>query len=660
MLFKFLFLLLFLVPGMAFPTETAPKSIKRYALLVGIDQYADPKIEPLQQAVADVKRFQFLLGAQEYNFDQVLTLVDKEATRDAFKAALEKLEGLAQADDLILIFFAGYGTQIPDRSNKKEADNKNEMLVFYDTIYGTDNGLVDDDFWPILNQLYRKSSNLTLILDCGSSGSVVRDTIEGRRSRQLAMPASVKFSMEGALLKNTPDLDPQSLSKMIVVSAAPDGDPAEEDDQGGLLTQGLIRVLSDQQVSKTWGLVQKELYRQKLSQNLVLVQGDLEKIVFSNARRLRGNAWMVVPPDGSNNAEKLIQVEGPFMAGMGKGAEMRIYDANLSGGDLYDPAKAKAWIRILDAGTFKALGEPFSGDQKIVAGDLAVLALPGNHLNHLEIRLRPFEEPGGLPPSLAESIREAVTAHEEAKIMVRIVERGAELEYARREDGAVLLLDPAERTLYLFQEENEAATAAAILGNLLQQVRIKALLGLKGEGGTIFADERTLEVQIIPSDQGEVACQKRGFESQTKALVQTIPLCNFWVVKVRLNPNCKKPLRVGGLYLTASGSILNFPLDNQAVILEPGQSHEFSDDVFLSGPPLETLSHVLVFGTEKDQPISWHLLADTSRNADFSKANSLSKLLGRYLSPSLRGEGGEIEVNRSSWCLSSLPIKVVE
>jgi VWFA-related protein len=77
-----------------------------YALVIGIDRY--PKWPQLQYAVKDARAITAFLQTQ--NYDQVITLYDQQATKQAIISAMQdQLAQKLKSKDRVLIFFAGHG-----------------------------------------------------------------------------------------------------------------------------------------------------------------------------------------------------------------------------------------------------------------------------------------------------------------------------------------------------------------------------------------------------------------------------------------------------------------------------------------------------------------------------------------------------------------------
>jgi hypothetical protein len=95
------------------PDGSAPKTGKRYVLVIGINTYANwPR---LNTAVSDAKGFANLLDAR-FGYESAFPpLTDKQATRDNIESLIDDdLRSKLKPDDDLVIFFAGHGTTRTD------------------------------------------------------------------------------------------------------------------------------------------------------------------------------------------------------------------------------------------------------------------------------------------------------------------------------------------------------------------------------------------------------------------------------------------------------------------------------------------------------------------------------------------------------------------
>jgi len=77
------------------------------ALIIGINDYKDPKIQDLETPVNDAKAMAKLLR-ERYGF-QVKLLLGRKATKKAIYKALRSLASSTKPNDSILIYYAGHG-----------------------------------------------------------------------------------------------------------------------------------------------------------------------------------------------------------------------------------------------------------------------------------------------------------------------------------------------------------------------------------------------------------------------------------------------------------------------------------------------------------------------------------------------------------------------
>jgi len=90
-----------------------PAYARRHALIIGINAYTDPAFSDLGYAVADSEAVaEILIGDYGFAQDDVLLILNEDATKDAIEEALEDwacdYDRIGE-DDLLVVFFAGHG-----------------------------------------------------------------------------------------------------------------------------------------------------------------------------------------------------------------------------------------------------------------------------------------------------------------------------------------------------------------------------------------------------------------------------------------------------------------------------------------------------------------------------------------------------------------------
>jgi len=138
-----------------------------YALVVGVSKYADGG--DLGSTDDDARAFaqRLLDRSQQWKPENVILLIDEQATANAFKAALSDLAARTTPADLLVIFFSGHGTSWHDRPPYDEWDGWDEALCFHD---GVD--LSDDELETLLSGV--SAGRLLAIFDTCNSGGMIR------------------------------------------------------------------------------------------------------------------------------------------------------------------------------------------------------------------------------------------------------------------------------------------------------------------------------------------------------------------------------------------------------------------------------------------------------------------------------------------------------
>jgi hypothetical protein len=153
---------------------------KIQALVVGIDNYNDPRIRNLSGCIADARAWQSALknlGAQ------VTLLLDDVATQAAVHAWLKNHIRNAGEGDVLVFCFAGHGTRRP--GTQGEADGQDDFLVLSPR---STNYLLSDNLIRAELQGLAAGASCYLIMDCCHSGTLL-ELGDGSRARFADLPA---------------------------------------------------------------------------------------------------------------------------------------------------------------------------------------------------------------------------------------------------------------------------------------------------------------------------------------------------------------------------------------------------------------------------------------------------------------------------------------
>lgn len=188
-------------------TETLRTQPTRRGLLIGIDQYPLIPGANLSGCVHDaVNLARILCERFQFAREDLVMLLNEQATRDRILAELTALAQRTQPDDVVVVHYSGHGCQIPALDNS-EVDGFNETLVAADSGRGAlpNRDILDDELALLFAQIREKTAYLTVIFDCCHSGTGTRDVF-GAKSRglppDLRAGAAAKAQHTRALSKN--------------------------------------------------------------------------------------------------------------------------------------------------------------------------------------------------------------------------------------------------------------------------------------------------------------------------------------------------------------------------------------------------------------------------------------------------------------------------
>ncbi|MFO1032399.1 MAG: caspase family protein [Planctomycetota bacterium] len=200
------------------PASSAPGT-KCRALLVGVTEY--PELKKSFEARGQLAEYESRVrlkgpGNDVLRMQQTLVSVlnvaphdiamlsasagpDRTPTRANIVAGLQQLAREATANELVIVFLAGHGSQIPDQ-NGDEVDGLDEVFLPADTSVWDERtktvtgAIVDDEFAPLLAAIRAKGARVWLIVDSCHAGTMMRggddtDVERALDGKDLGLPA---------------------------------------------------------------------------------------------------------------------------------------------------------------------------------------------------------------------------------------------------------------------------------------------------------------------------------------------------------------------------------------------------------------------------------------------------------------------------------------
>ena len=157
--------------------------MKNKALLVGINQYPDPR-NSLRGCINDILDMENFISQKNkvYQTSDIKKLTDKAATKKGILTQLEWLLDGAEAGDQLLFHYSGHGAQLPCKKlatgTFEEVDGLDEIICPYDFDGTNATTIRDNDFANVFNRI-PKGVHFVWISDSCHSADLSRDPIVG-------------------------------------------------------------------------------------------------------------------------------------------------------------------------------------------------------------------------------------------------------------------------------------------------------------------------------------------------------------------------------------------------------------------------------------------------------------------------------------------------
>ena len=629
------------------PSLEGRAGARKMALVVGVGDYlAEPNGESIDLVGPpnDALRIRELL-VERYGFPSknVCMLRDAEATRENFLRGWKEHLGRAASGDTVVYYFAGHGSQTTDFNGPSdETDGMDETILLHDSRApgGTDD-LLDDEFNGLLADLYKRTENITVIVDACNSGTTTRgvpgepqqadEAVERRVEAVTRLaPTAEAGPAEGK------DYKPERLPGIVVVTAAQDGTSALERRGQGLFTNALLRSL-EARGEGSWEQLMQSVPRWIAAQNSFqkpTFEGRLNRKVFGSTLINRELSWQVMDVRGDR-----VRFRGPAMPGWTEGALLEVMeDGN---------PKYKARVRLDKVSPMQAEGA-FAGGVKrtVVPGDFAILAAPGKDATTVSVQVAD-DVPFG---------SELLKALKQDKVLSRTlrVTQGAADFYVRRGDGGTIDIWGSEgvrRNRLEGRNDDDVYNVAQMLG---LHARQSSLLALSGEPNEVYPGD-VLSLRIAPM-KNRPGCERTPYVASDEAYVE-IPMCNAVQLEVELINQPRKDLYLGVLYLGNDGSIEVWPRAGTVEILRKrGEKHV--EPLGWLSPPLNTPDRILVFGTHEQ--VNWSKLAAKALDDAKTRGDNFTRFITSHVKGT-RGIDDEVPTTSgdTAWTAAFVQIQVV-
>jgi hypothetical protein len=145
-----------------------------FALVIGIDAYKN--FRGLHGAVADARDIESSLRRR--GVTEITTLIDEAVTRAAVTAAMERIINQVRSGDLVIITFAGHGSQVPAPVKTAENGGMEELFILTDFAQegpGLQERLFDKEIFVWLARLDAKGAAVIYVADSCHGGGMSKE-----------------------------------------------------------------------------------------------------------------------------------------------------------------------------------------------------------------------------------------------------------------------------------------------------------------------------------------------------------------------------------------------------------------------------------------------------------------------------------------------------
>lgn len=203
---------------------------EKFAVVVGIDNYKNPfSMGGLEGAVNDAEVFNSFLLSNGFRQENVLLLLNKNATKKGIQSALLTIESRLKKGrgDRFYYFHAGHGAKLNIMRSKLERVGQTALLIPYDFLESDSSSyiLTERDLMPIFKKIDKKITFGMLTFDSCYSENAYRGGKSRYRKRGFNQPLEINVTKY-----NTAQDDIYPYKNIISLSASGLNQRSEEDE----------------------------------------------------------------------------------------------------------------------------------------------------------------------------------------------------------------------------------------------------------------------------------------------------------------------------------------------------------------------------------------------------------------------------------------------
>ncbi len=389
---------------------TSSNPVPFFALLVGIDDYASPRVPDLGGCVNDIEAMAQLLQ-DRFNVppESIKTLTNQQATHQAIKQTFQehliaqarawKNAGAPHPPPAFLFHYSGHGSQAPDETGS-EPDGLDETIVPHDSRVGDVFDIKDWELGQLIDELTApfdaENANVTIILDCCHSGSGTRDItptlLPTRRCEPDLRPqATQRPALSTGGTRSVSAASGWTLGgKYVLLAGCRDREEANEyvaaqgqagRRQHGAMTYFMLQELN--QMPPTRPLTYRDLHERvryqvnsRYESQMPQCEGAKDRVIFGGLRPLADVLLSVVAIDD------YIWVNGGAAHGLTTGSQLHVYPPGTS--SLKEAGQPRTTLYVEEVGAVKSGCLVEAGEPGVELHSRVAIA----HIDHSQLQRR--------------------------------------------------------------------------------------------------------------------------------------------------------------------------------------------------------------------------------------------------------------------------------
>ena len=323
-------------------------SAKRWALLVGINDYVNPEIRDLRGCERDVSLMAEALKRFGFTTEDMKILLSRNATRHAILSAFEEwLIKKPKPGDVVVFYFSGHGSRVVDESGD-ESDGWDEILCPVDLTPTANreryqNPILDDELGKLIHQI--PTDNVTVILDSCHSGTATKSLVDAGLTIPKMISRDLLLKRRGPPNRLSKQRESISIEMQNANHVLISGSAAEEvsldamwpstDGKSffaGVLTKNLVEALRGATEETRYVDLMEEVSKavRQRSPQTPQFEGDINRPIFARRNSDGTFSPTVVPPAKpsvlvTKVEENLVTINAGTVQGVTKGSLYEIF-----------------------------------------------------------------------------------------------------------------------------------------------------------------------------------------------------------------------------------------------------------------------------------------------------------------------------------------------